>query len=231
MGLEYARHDIIWYAIAIVPHSNHHIGAIVRHANLDSLGMRQSSVFQEIEEHFAKIVPAGLGNELTVRDNRKLHAALSPEAFQIHDIADNCADIGRFGWRPFLGSGAVAAERARNLVESIDLGQDARRILLQNAIEVFALVRVRALEMLDAESDRRQRIFDLVRDLTRHLSPREHTLAGAEVGGHAAKRGEDGNELGRWLAAEIRLARAGGRGQGGTAQRIDRAGEFARREP
>src|SRR5579872_365666 len=230
MRLEYARHDIIWYAIAIIPHPNHHIGTVVRHTNLDPLGMRQSSVFQKIEEHFEKIILAGLGNELAVRDDRKFHAALSPEAFQIDNIADHGADIGGLSWWPLLGRSPVTAKRAGNLVEPIDLGQDACRVLLQNLIVIFALVRMRALQVLDAESNGGQWVLDLVRDLTRHLSPREHALAGAEVGGHAAERGEDRNELGRWLAAEIRLARAGGCRQGGAAQRIDRSGELARRE-
>ena len=35
--------------------------------------------------------------------------------------------------------------------------------------------------MLDAESDRRERILDLVRDLPRHLAPREHALRAREL--------------------------------------------------
>src|SRR5690606_15016412 len=42
--------------------------------------------------------------------------------------------------------------------------------------EIVAPVAVGSPEVLDGELDRRERVLDLVRDLARHLAPREHAL-------------------------------------------------------
>ena len=81
-----------------------------------------------------------------------------------------------------VGRGAVPAERARDLVEPVDLGENLVDVLVEDAIEVDALVGPRAPQVLHAEPDRRERILDLVRDLPRHLTPGEHALRARELG-------------------------------------------------
>src|SRR4029079_9368739 len=83
----------------------------------------------------------------------------------------------------------VTTERARNLVEPIDLGEDLIHILVEHAIEIDSRVGARALEMLNAEADWRQRVLDLVGDLARHLAPREDALRPRELG-HVVDRND-----------------------------------------
>ena len=80
-----------------------------------------------------------------------------------------------------VGRGAVPAERARDLVEPVDLGENLIDVVVEHAIEIDARVGARAPQMLHAEPDGRERILDLVRDLPRHLAPREHALRARDL--------------------------------------------------
>ena len=53
---------------------------------------------------------------------------------------------------------------------------------LEHAVEVDARVGARPPQVLHAEPDRRERILDLVRHLSRHLAPRQHALRARELG-------------------------------------------------
>src|SRR4029079_15199418 len=83
--------------------------------------------------------------------------------------------------------GAVTAEGARDLVESIDLGENLVDVLLEHAVEIDTLVGARSAQMLDAKPNGRERILDFVRHLTRHLAPREHALCSRQLG-HVVER-------------------------------------------
>jgi hypothetical protein len=82
-----------------------------------------------------------------------------------------------FGFRV----GAELGERSTDLVETVDLAEDAIHVLLQDAIEIRTAVLVGATQVLHPESDRREGVLNLVGDLTGHLSPGEHALRTREV--------------------------------------------------
>src|SRR5205809_429239 len=73
-----------------------------------------------------------------------------------------------------------ARERAGDRREAIDLPEDRARVAREDVAEVGTPVLPRAPHVLDRELDRRQRILDFVRHLTRHLAPGEHAL-GAQL--------------------------------------------------
>ena len=110
-----------------------------------------------------------------------LEIALLAHALERHDFAHDRRDVDGRRAPTLLRRRAVAAERARDLVEPIDLGENLIDVLLEHAIEVDARVGARASQVLHAEPDRRERILDLVRDLARHLAPREHALRTREL--------------------------------------------------
>src|SRR4030095_6063636 len=53
--------------------------------------------------------------------------------------------------------------------------------LIQYPLVIDAPIAMRAFEMLDAETNRREWVFDLVRHLACHLTPRKHTLRSCQL--------------------------------------------------
>ena len=66
---------------------------------------------------------------------------------------------------------SVATERARNLVESVNLGENPSDVIVENAVVINARVIARPPQMLNPQSNRCERVLDLVSDLARHFAP------------------------------------------------------------
>ena len=122
------------------------------------------------------------------------------KGLQRDDVVQDRRDVGLNRRCVRFRRSAVPAEGARDLVEPVNLGENARNILFEHAVEVRTPVR--APQMLHAQSNGRERILDFVRHLSRHLTPRQHTLRARELGD--VVQGEDGTSAleARQLAAE-----------------------------
>jgi hypothetical protein len=101
---------------------------------------------------------------------------------QLEHVPRHARHVGPLGRRIGDRRRAISTEGPRDLVETVDLRQHARRVLLEHAVEVHAPVAPRATEVLHAEPDGRQRVLDLVRHLASHLAPREHALGARHLG-------------------------------------------------
>src|SRR5690242_9629077 len=138
--------------LAVVRHFDHDAAVVPRQAHEHARGRRESRILEHVEQHFAQLVGARFGEERLVGavEAPLDRAAAAAHALEVEYVARHGGDVHGLGRLALGGSGAVAAERARDFVEAVDLGQDAAGVLLEDAIEIAARVGVRALEVLHA---------------------------------------------------------------------------------
>jgi hypothetical protein len=95
---------------------------------------------------------------------------------QANDVSNDARHIDCNRRRKVSRRASVTAEGSGDLIQPVNLGKNSADVVIENAIEVYAGITPRALKVLDAESDGGEWILDLVRDLSGHLSPCQHTL-------------------------------------------------------
>src|SRR2546423_4324603 len=177
MWLEDARQHTRGNPRAVIYGLDHHPAFFFSQNDLDLTRAREACVLEHVEQDVSHLVL------LRHRPDRAIGAAHLPlhnpisHLLQGDNILYDGRDIDRNRGRQIRRRAPVSAERARDFVQSIDFRENSSDIFVENGIVVDARVAPRSPEMLDAESDRRQRILDLVRNLSRHLSPRQHALS------------------------------------------------------
>ena len=138
-------------------------------------------VLEQVDHHLLHLVRArGAARTGLAREPHR--APLLRQPVELDDFADHDGQVDPVERLEVVGRRGEAAERARDRVEPVDLGQHPLGRVLERAVEVGAAVAVDPPEMLQAEAHRRERILDLVRHLARHLAPREHALGAGDVG-------------------------------------------------
>ena len=132
-------------------------------------------------------------------------------------------------WRRRRGE---ARELRRDLTEQSDLRQDGVHAVVEHRRQRCAAIEVHPSRVLSRELDRRQRILDVVRHLTRHVGPGFESLRALEVGtltlevvGHLIEVFDQPAEFvgraGRDTCVEIATRDPSGR----TCQAVDRIGD------
>src|SRR6185312_7298112 len=104
--------------LAVVRHFDHDAAVVPRQAHAHARGRRESRILEHVERHVGA-VEAPLDR-----------AAAAAHALEVEYVARHGGDVHGLGRLALGGSGAVAAERARDFVEAVDLGQDAAGVLL-----------------------------------------------------------------------------------------------------
>src|SRR5207247_409355 len=104
-----------------------------------------------------------------------LHLSIA-HLLETDDVLDDCCDIDIDRRRKIGGRAPLAAERARDLVQAVYLGQNSSHVVIQYRIEIDARIGARASQVLYTESNWSEGILDLVGNLAGHLSPRQHAF-------------------------------------------------------
>ena len=155
--------------------------SIVAHLAFTSARSCESCILEQVEQHFRSSSPRAIADELVLHvaaPRRRLRrtAPVSPR---------RARSRRRPSARPARSSGtAIPAEHSRDLVQPVDLGEDARHVLIEHSLVVGPPAR--AAEVLHAEPDRSEQILDLVRHLPRHLAPRQDALRVRQLGDRRA---------------------------------------------
>jgi len=102
-----------------------------------------------------------------------------PGAVRLDDLLDQRGQRRRLG--PRRGRRCKARELGRDLAQQLHLRQDRRDAVVQNGRQRAPAIDVHALRVLGRQLDRRQRVLDLVGDLTRHVGPRFEPLRAFEL--------------------------------------------------
>src|SRR5689334_4156275 len=176
MWLEDPRHHSGGNPRPVVDSRDRHLAFFLTHAYVDAPRTGESGVLEDIQQHVAHLILARHRPARTICASQLPFDRATTHLLETNDVSDDRGDIYGFRRRKVGWRAAVSAERSRDLVKTVDLGQDATDILVEHFVEIATWIRARATQMLHAESNRRQRVLDLVRDLTRHLAPREHAF-------------------------------------------------------
>src|SRR6478752_7534378 len=185
--LEDLRQHVVGNADAIVADDDLHTTIGANDVDVDVSRLREAGVLEDVQQYFAELVTARDRDGAVVGAGNAPRDLILAHSLQLDDVAHDLRNIDRRARRPFCRRRAVTTERARDLVEPIDLRQNPAHVLVQHTLVIHAPIAMRALQMLDAEADWRERILDLVCHLACHLAPREHALRPRELG-HVVER-------------------------------------------
>ena len=90
---------------------------------------------------------------------------------QSQGLANYGFGIDVLKWPGAFRRSSIARERSCNATQAIDFDENLIHILIEDTIEVRALICTCSSDVLHGEFDGRERILDFVRDLPRHLAP------------------------------------------------------------
>jgi hypothetical protein len=176
MWLENARQNTRGYTRAVIYRLDHHPAVFVANNHVDASRASETRILENVEEDISHFVL------LRHRPDRTVGATHLPLNYPIthllegNNVLYHGGYIDRKRWRHVRRSAPISAEGARDFIQPVDLRQNSPDVLVENRVEIDSGIFTRPPQMLDAQSDRRERILDLMRDLSRHFTPRENAL-------------------------------------------------------